>query len=105
MGQRMGVVLCRGYWRIGASHAPRTFTDNQRVVRDVFRCRNLSSPHIATEKIQRCRCFSARSVFRCAADFDCRAHLGRLRAAPALLAAMNPQLFVSAGVFSTARHT
>ena len=92
----MGVVLCRGYWRISSSHTPRTLADNQRMVCHVFRYRRLPSPRIATEKIQRCRCFSARAVFRCTADFDCRAHLGRLRAAPALLVVMNAQLFVSA---------
>jgi hypothetical protein len=89
-----------GCWRIGSSDTPRTFADNQRMVCAVFRYSSLPSPRVATEKIQRCRCFSARAVFRCTADFDCRAHLSRLRAAPALLAAMNPQLFVSARALS-----
>src|SRR5205807_4631787 len=88
MDRRVSLVLCRGYWRIGSSRTPRTFADNERLVCNVFRHRSVPSPRMATEKTPRCRYFSARAVARCTAHFDCRTHLGRVRAAPAFFAPM-----------------
>ena len=51
MDRRVGLVLCRGYWRIGSSRTPRTFADNERLVCNVFRHRSVPSPRMATEEI------------------------------------------------------
>lgn len=96
----MGVVFCSGYWWIGTSHTPRTVADNQRMVCDVFRHRGLPSSRFADEEIQRPGGFNARAVLRCNADFDRGTHLGRLRAAPALLAAMKRMQVKEVGVLS-----